>query len=100
MGEKKKKAWYIASIDGKKEGKKGGERVWKRENRDFPSGPVVKRLYASNPWGTGLIPDQGTKIPTCHVATKKKTRKINNKSAKVVSVIYDCITNHSKNLVA
>ena len=34
----------------------------KKQNRDFPGGPVVKTL-PSNVEGAGLIPDWGTKIP-------------------------------------
>ena len=36
---------------------------------DFPGGPVVKDL-PSNAENVSLIPGQGTKIPTCHRATK------------------------------
>ena len=34
----------------------------KKQNRDFPGGPVVKNL-PSNEGDMGLIPGQGTKIP-------------------------------------
>ena len=57
------------------------------------------RLHASNPWGTGSL-DQETKIHTWHMPRGQKKKKKNNKSAKVVSVFYDCITSHSNNLVA
>ena len=36
---------------------------------DFPSGPVAKNL-PSHAGNTSSIPGQGTKIPTCHGATK------------------------------
>ena len=31
--------------------------------QDFPGGPVLLRLHASNAGSMGLIPGQGTKIP-------------------------------------
>ena len=36
---------------------------------DFPGGPGVKKP-PSNAGDIGEIPDQRTKTPTCHVATK------------------------------
>ena len=36
---------------------------------DFPSGPVAKNL-PSHAGNMSSIPGQGTKIPTCHGATK------------------------------
>ena len=37
--------------------------------RDFPGGPLVKNLPC-NAQGTGSIPGQGSKIPTCLRATE------------------------------
>ena len=42
--------------------------------QDFPGCLVVKTLQASTSGGTGLIPDQGTKIPH---ATQPNNFKIN-----------------------
>ena len=39
--------------------------------RDFPGGPLVKNLPC-NAQGTGSIPGQGIKIPTCLSATKPR----------------------------
>ena len=32
-------------------------------------------LHAANAWDMGLIPGQGTKIPSCHTAPPKKKKK-------------------------
>ena len=44
--------------------------------QDFPDSPWL-RLCASNTGGAGLIPGQGAKIPQCHGAWSKQTKKHN-----------------------
>ena len=54
----------------------------KRKNRDFPGSPVVKTLpfhcrgHPSSAVGTGSVPGQGNYDPTCHMAKKKKKKKV------------------------
>ena len=37
-------------------------------------------LHAANAWDMGLIPGQGTKIPSCHTAPPKKKKKNSNEN--------------------
>ena len=47
----------------------GTYRLRDLRNRDFPGSPVVKNLPSTTE-DMGLIPGQGTKIPTCYGAAK------------------------------
>ena len=49
------------------------ENMLEMQVRDFPGGPVVKNPPCSA-GEVGLIPGQGTKIPTCCRATKPARR--------------------------
>ena len=48
----------------------GTYRLRDLRNRDFPGSPVVKNLPSTTE-DMGLIPGQGTKIPTCHLVKPK-----------------------------